>query len=125
MRRLVGLVVVVLGCGEKADDTGAEATCESGQATVVGMMLDANVPGDPVPMEGAAIYVWGSEVSTTPALELRSAADGSFTVDLDPGTWSFTAEELGVGCFTSEAVTVSVEACDQEELTLTMDVWTG
>ena len=125
MRRLVWLAAL-LGCGEKADDdTGTAATCAGGQATVVGMMLDANVEGDPVPMEGAAIYVWGSEVSTTPALELRSASDGSFTVDLDPGTWSFTAEELGAGCFTSEAVTVSVEACDQEELTLTMDVWTG
>jgi hypothetical protein len=121
---LVGLVA----CADKVDDSGesVEATCESGDGLLTGQVWNANVEGDPVPMEGAAVYLFsGGTAGGTPDLELRSEADGRFSVPVEPGRWTLTGEELGTGCFTGEAVSVSVSACAEEEVKLTMDVWRG
>ena len=112
-------------CADKNEDSAA-VSCESGEGQIWGRVWNANVEGEPVPMQGAAVYLFAGDVAGgTPELELRSEADGAFSVALAPGTWTLTGEELGTGCFTGEALTVSLAACEAEEVELTMDVWGG
>lgn len=118
-------LLALVACADKNEDSG-EVTCESGDGQILGRVWNANVEGDPVPMAGAAVYLFsGGTAGGTPELELRSEEDGRFSVPLEPGRWTLTGEELGTGCFTGEAVTVSVAACEAEEIELTMDVWGG
>jgi hypothetical protein len=115
------LLVLTLACGGKAEDTGAE-TCALSTGSISGLVWDWNVEGDPVPLAGAAIYVaaGGERV-----LELRSDAEGRYSLELEAGTYGLSAEELSSGCLTSEVLQVDVEACGAVEADLNMDIWPG
>ena len=105
---------------------GCGASSPSGDTVITGTVVGAPSCDEAANEECSARSLSGVEVRVTDSDgrlvgEAVTLSDGSFAVDVPPGTYRVTAAAGPVGVGLPDEATVSVDAAQSVEVTLTID----
>ena len=117
IRPLIPALLLLLACTPELDDSGVEA-CDGTMGTVWGDIVDY----DGNPHGGSTvvyIYPDGEDGYALPA-----STEARYEVELAPGLYSFGAES-DWGCFADPEPEVEVQACEEHQADLIMDLCYG
>ena len=114
---VLGMSVWFFGCG----DPDKPQECMSNRGTVSGMVFTDWKCSSTA--EDARLEFW-VEGEETPLL-LRPSIDGSFTVDLEAGSWQVRGYGSADSCTTEPPISFTVEACMPTTVDVCADVCMG
>lgn len=116
---LLLLAAASAGCGEVAEEN-----CASTKGTLEGTAYRWAPPGQPDSeiAPGATVVLYAGAGATP--LYGEADQDGKFSIPLDAGTWTVGGQDSG-GCETSQAQTITLGACETEQVVVVLDICTG